>query len=143
MSFPTPNRADHLAFVRIEGWSVVKNARGKNVGHHNTFELPLPDGRILRTRISKPQDKSRTYGKSLWNSILRDQLDVTEQVFWDCVQHKILPQRGTPEPAPESIPVDLYHLLTAKAGLGDAQVRAMTRDQAIAAATEYWSRPTF
>lgn len=43
-----------------------------------------PDGRVLRTRVSHPVDRT-DYGKSLWSHILRDQLEVSEAQFWECV----------------------------------------------------------
>lgn len=140
MNWPVATRQDHLQFCRIEQWREVRNATGGKVGAHITFVLPLDDGRILRTRISHPPTKSKTYGKSIWAHILRDQLDVTEEQFWDCVKSKILPPRSVPPPPRQGIPADLYRLLTVQAGLPESDVRAMTKAEAVAAATAYWQR---
>lgn len=139
MSWPAGNRKDHLAFCRIEGWTQTHAATGKQTGHHYTFELQLADGRILRTRISHPPSRSAGYGAGIWKHILKDQLDVTEEVFWNCVRHKVLPRRAEPAESRVGIPVDLFRLLTGPAGLPEREVLAMTKEQAIAAAAEYWS----
>lgn len=139
MTWPAASRKDHLRFCQHESWQEVRKATGGRVNHHITFQLPLPDDRILRTRISHPPNKD-TYGASLWKRILRDQLDVDEAAFWACVRDKVLPQRGVPPPERQGVPVDLYRLLTGTAGLPECDVRAMTREQAIAAAQEHWRR---
>nr|WP_246308711.1 cytotoxic translational repressor of toxin-antitoxin stability system [Kineosphaera limosa] len=128
-----------MRFCENEGWQEVGRATGGRVNHYLTFQLPLPDGRVLRTRISDPPNKD-TYGAGLWKRILRDQLDVDEAAFWACVRDNVPPPRGMPTPERESIPVDLYRLLIGKAGLSEREVSAMTRDEAITAVATYWSR---
>jgi hypothetical protein len=82
------------------GWLDLA-ARGRTGTHYVTYELGLPDGRILRTRISHPVDRN-AYGSSLWSHILRDQLGVSEEEFWACVRDGIKPDRGVPEAPPEA-----------------------------------------
>jgi hypothetical protein len=110
------------------------------VRHHVTYELHLHDGRILRTRISHPPDRT-TYGKSLWSHVLRDQLDVTEAELWACVHDKVKPDRGKPTVPAEALPADLVHLLITRLDLSEAEVATMTRAEAIARMQEHWSRP--
>lgn len=81
MSWPAPTRADHDTFCRTEGWTRVRDATGHTGTQHITDELSLPDGRILRTRISHPPNRT-TYGLRMWAHILRDQLCVDEATFW-------------------------------------------------------------
>lgn len=83
MSWPQPSRKDHDAFCRHEEWERVRDAVGRKGTHHVTYELNLPDGRVLRTRVSRPVDRS-DYGPNLWGHILRDQLEVDEATFWAC-----------------------------------------------------------
>lgn len=141
MSWPAPTRKDHEAFCAIEGWQRVRDARGRTGTHHVTYELALPDGRILRTRISHPVDRSG-YGPSLWSHILRDQLQVTEAEFWATVQEKSKPARGAPESPARALPADVVHLLISRAGLAEAEVAAMTKDQAVARLQQYWTDGT-
>lgn len=110
MSVPAATRSDHKKFCTTEGWVEKHNARGKKGSHHLTFTLSLPDGRVLRTRISHPPDSKDGYAPSTWKHILRDQLDVTEDQFWNCVKDKVLPPRCVPPPSNRGIPVDLYRL---------------------------------
>jgi len=133
-SRPPPTRDAHATFVRTEGWQPVAST------HHETHELELHDGRVLRTRISRPPDRT-THGPSLWAHVLRDQLDVTEQEFWDCVRDGVAPDRGapqTPDPA-ATIPAEVVHLLVERVGLTREQVAALGRDGAITRLNEYWA----
>jgi hypothetical protein len=97
VNWPEPTRERHEQFCKAEEWERVRDARGRTGTHHITYELAIPDGRILRTRVSHPVDRTG-YGPSMWAHILRDQLNVTEGVFWACVLDAKLPDRGTPEP---------------------------------------------
>lgn len=136
------SRADHHKFCRFEGWEQVRNSRGQAVGHHLTYELGMPDGRILRTRISRPGNNT-TYGPSLWSTILKDQLAVIEDEFWACVDGKQLPDRGSASsqlPA-RALPAQLVFQLLHDAGLPEEQVARMTLEEATAVMVEHWSRP--
>jgi len=138
VTWPQPTRKDHDTFCRIEQWRQVRDARGRTGTHHVTYELDLPDGRILRTRISHPVDRT-DYGPRLWRHILRDQLEVDEPVFWSCVHDGVKPQRGMPAPSRESLPADLVHLLLSRVGLTEAEVSVMSRADAIDRVQRYWS----
>ncbi|WP_433516983.1 cytotoxic translational repressor of toxin-antitoxin stability system [Nonomuraea sp. CA-143628] len=137
MSWPQPTRDHHDSFCRIEGWRQVRNARGGTGTHNVTYELDLPDGRILRTRISHPVDRS-TYGPGIWSHILRDQLQVDEATFWACVQNDVKPDRGVPEPPSEALPADLVFMLISRVGLDEMAVAAMSKDEAIVRLQKYW-----
>ena len=108
--WPQPTRQDHDKFCDVEVWTPVRDARGRTGTQHVTYELNLPDGRILRMRISHPPDRT-AYGSSLWSHILRDQLAVSEEEFWRCVRDGVKPDRGVPEAPPEALPADLVYLL--------------------------------
>lgn len=138
MSWPAPTRRNHEAFCAIEGWQRVRDARGRTGTHHVAYELALPDGRILRTRISHPVDRSG-YGASLWSHILRDHLQVTEDEFWVTVKEKKRPDRGVPEPPAQALPAEVVHLLISRVGLTETEVAAMTKDQAVTRLQRYWT----
>lgn len=135
---PAPTRDHHRAFCDREGWVEPVNAKGRSVAHHVTLELALHDGRILRTRISRPVDRS-TYGPSIWSHILRDQLDVTPDEFWACVGDGRLPDRGAPVAPRASLPASLVFQLMREVGLTADAVAAMTRDQAVSRMEEFWT----
>ena len=114
--YPAATREDHDDFCVTEKWQLVRGASGQPVRHHRTYELALWDGRILRTRISKPVDRS-TYATGMWAHILRNQLAVDADAFWACVRDKTLPDRGAPEVATRKEPLPLY-LVRALSELG-------------------------
>lgn len=138
VTWPQPTREAHEKFCRAEQWTQVRDAGGRTGTHHVTFELVLADGRMLRTRVSHPVDRT-AYGPSMWSHILRDQLDVTEDEFWRCVQDGILPKRGIPDVPSAALPADLVYLLINRVGLGEADVAGMTKDQAVARLNRYWT----
>ena len=138
MTWPAPTREDHEAFCKTEGWQPVRDARGKTGTHHVTYELHLHDGRILRTRISHPVNRD-TYGPRMWAHILRDQLDADQAAFWTCVRDGTKPDRGEPEAPAGVLPADLVHLLLTRVRLSEAEVAAMSKDQAIARMQQYWA----
>ena len=137
LSYPAPTRRDHLRFCEIEGWYVVRSGTGKRSSHHETYELELPDGRILRTRISRPPDRTG-YGPALWSHILRDQLQTSPEEFWLCVRTGEPPARGA-RPAPQdAIPTDLVHMLKNRVGVSDEELAKMSRQAAVERAQQYW-----
>ena len=124
-----------MQFVVNEGWQQVPST------HHETYELGLADGRVLRTRISRPPNKT-TYGARMWAHILRDQLDVTADEFWTCVSDGVAPDRTSGDLVDEvddAIPVDVVNLLVSRVGLTRRDLVGMTRQEAIARLNEFWS----
>ncbi len=141
MTHPTPTRADHERFCKVEGWTSVRNARGKKTNHHATYELALPDGSILRTRVSHPVDRS-DYGPELWSHILRDQLRVSEDEFWDCVDNGVQPSRGAPQVPSHSLPAELVFQLVVKFRVPEAEVAAMDKERAVSLLQNFWLHGT-
>jgi hypothetical protein len=137
VKYRAPTRADHQRFCEVEGWRLVRNARGRSGTHHVTYELPLHDGRVLRTRISHPPDRS-TYGASLWAHILRDQLAVTDDEFWACVDRGKLPERGEPQQPPAAIPSEVVYSLVVRFRVPEDEVARMTKTEAIARLQQLW-----
>jgi hypothetical protein len=136
------SRREHQRFCEIEGWTEVLNARGKPTQHHITYELLLGDGQILRTRISRPANTD-IYGKSLWAHILNDQLYVTAETFWQCVDNKHLPDRtpATEKPDTKTLPASLAYQLVNTLHLTNEQIEALTIEVAVQRMTEYWAQP--
>ncbi|MEO9248791.1 cytotoxic translational repressor of toxin-antitoxin stability system [Citricoccus nitrophenolicus] len=88
-----------------------------------TYKLALHDGRVLRTRISRPVASKGEYSRSMWSHVLKEQLDVTADEFWACARDGSLPDRGTPETreAPNAVPLHLVRELT-RLGVPEGQV---------------------
>lgn len=129
---PPASREDHDAFCTTEGWTLVRGASGRPVKHHRTYELTLWNGRILRTRISRPVDRSQ-YAPSMWSHILREQLEVDSVAFWACVRDGLRPDRGEAKPAQPKKTMPLF-LLRELQRLGIAESRILTLDAGEAAA---------
>lgn len=134
----TATRKDHERFCTTEGWTERKRATGKRGTHHVNYEFALPDGRVLFTRISHPVDRT-DYGPSLWAHILRDQLLVSDEEFWACVKDRVIPDRGGREVARETIPVTIVRTLVTDAHIPEADVRAMTKAEAIQRLAEFYT----
>lgn len=133
-----PSREDHDDFCTTEGWSLVRGATGKPVTHHCTYEFALGDGRVLRTRISRPVDRTQ-YRRSMWSHILRSQLEVTEGEFWRCVDEGVLPRRTRrPSPPRRSLPLHVVEGL-ARHGISPQEIGAMTEEEATERLHRLWS----
>lgn len=88
--------------------------------------------------MSRPPDRT-DYGKNLWRHILRDQLAVSEEEFWGCVQDGRLPQRGkSPRPEQDPIPTGVLWQLINSVGLPETEVAAMTKEEAIERLNQFW-----
>lgn len=128
--YPAATREHHDDFCSTENWELVRGATGKPVSHHRTYELSLWDGRILRTRISKPVN-STTYGRTMWAHILSQQLLVEAKTFWDCVQNQKLPDRGAPQAVTVREPIPLYLVRAlSKEGVGEDTILSLTAAEA-------------
>lgn len=141
MSRPA-SRREHQKFCQTEGWELVRDAQGQAVRRHITYRLAPADGRIVRTRISRPGNNER-YGPTLWLHILGPhQLDVTEDDFWRCVEERARP--GPPGAArnipADALPADLVYQLLSKLKLSEERVAALGRQEAVDLLVGYWSR---
>lgn len=139
MSHPAPTRTAHQRFCETEGWQVVRSAIGKRNTHHDTYELSLASGDVLRTRVSRPANK-QTYGPKMWAHILRDQLNVTEHEFWDCADRGVVPDRGgafTKEP--RGVPTQVLYQLKHRVGLPESEIAALSLSEAIERLNEFWA----
>jgi hypothetical protein len=104
---PVATREHHDKFCETEGWELVRGATGPPVRHHRTYELTLWNAHVLRTRISRPVNGT-TYSTSMWAHILKDQLAVSADEFWACVNTQVLPDRGEPETKAPKAALPLY-----------------------------------
>jgi hypothetical protein len=139
-TFPAATRADHARFCEIDDWEWRTSGCGRTGSDHVKYQLTLPDGRVLITRISHPPGR-QTYGPSMWAHILRDQLDVDEATFWACVNKRVIPTRGAPPIPSASLPASLVHTLIHQVGLASEVVGTMTPEEAVARVNDYWTTP--
>ena len=134
---PAPDRRIHLRFCTVERWQIVTDAAGRPVSHHATYKLAVPSGEAYRTRISHPINRT-TYAPSMWAHILRDQLHVTPDEFWSCVDDGVLPDRGAIAIPDAALPIRLVSELVHTLGLSREQIVGVTKEQAVELIAEYW-----
>jgi hypothetical protein len=131
---------DLKTYVERDGWAEVPSlTRGRRrTGDHWRYKQDLPDGRVLRTKVS--HDLRAEIGEDLLHHIVRDQLETTIERFRDVVQGRA--QKGERPAAPEVRPVPgwLVVRLIKTVGLPEDQVRTMTEPEAAAAWLAYRSR---
>ncbi len=130
---PLATFGDLKTFVEHDGWTEEPNlARGRaQTGDHWRSRKDRPDGTSLRTKVS--HSLRDEIGIDLFKHILRDQLQVTEDRFWDVVRGGVTEVVEAPPRQAATIPGWLVQRLILTAGLRDADVRAMTVDEAHAA----------
>lgn len=127
--FPSMTKLDHRSFCETEGWVEVRGATGKRVKHHLTYQFNLWDGGTLRTHISNPINKV-SYGKKIASKILKVDLRVSTSVFWQCVKHKVMRDRGTPKrDKSQAMPIYLYRELQ-KLGVTATEFEGMNEEKA-------------
>lgn len=134
---PAATRDDHDTFCTTENWTLVRGATGQPVSHHRTYKLELPDQRVLRTRISKPVDRS-DYSRGMWSTILREQLEVSNDEFWACVRDRELPARSAAPEQRKGIPYYLLRQLIDKAGFDPIDAAELSEDEAKQAIAAHW-----
>jgi len=138
---PQPRWSDLRRFCEIDGWEARGRTRG-GTGDHFRYRKFLPDGRILRTKASHGNDEIGD--ARLWHHILRDQLELESQdAFWEALRSGQPVLRAAAEPAPPtgpSIPTWVVSGLL-KAGIAEAEIRAMSPEQAHHRLQELWSQP--
>jgi len=128
---PTWGRVEQ--FCRIDGWAEARRT------DHVFFEKVLDDGTVLRTHRSFASTKTMSPGR--FKAILRSQLQVSGDDFWralDTGQPVVRPSK-VPEDVPR-LPLYLVRVLT-KLGKGDAEIAALSVEEAERIVHEEWSRP--
>lgn len=69
-----PTFGDLKRYCEKTGWVLVRNT------DHWYYEKLLPDGTLLRTRVSHAVH--REIPRGLWSKILKNQLRISEEEFW-------------------------------------------------------------
>jgi hypothetical protein len=102
---------------------------------------------ILRSRCSHPIDNTEIGDPGLWRIILADQLMVTAEEFWACVDSGELPKRGgdgrglageaEPEPDPPLSP-SLARGLQQHLGLSGEDLEGISQEQGEALLSQHW-----
>lgn len=133
---------DLEAYLERDGWIPEANLARvrRRTGDHRRYRKELPDGSILRTKVSHALGEE--IGIGLFKHILRDQLRVDEARFWAIVRGGAQPAAGAEAPRRDTIPAWLVERLMTTVGITEAQLRSLTRDEALERWEAFISRPT-
>lgn len=115
---------------RDGGWKEIPNlARGRRrVGDHWRYRKTLPDGTVLRTKVSHTLGDE--IGPDLLSHIVRDQLRTTMEHFRDVVAGRATSDAATAKPQVEPIPGWLVTRLIYSVGIPEDEVRGMSAEEA-------------
>lgn len=133
-----PTYAEHRRFCEVDGWQDKDAGSKKPKGDHHRYVKVLPDGRPLYTGVSHGSGEYRS--RSFWRMILREQLEVTEEQFWNAVENGVVPIRANAEPEPpgdDPLPMELVTQLRYAVGLPIHVIGSMTLEEAEAALSEW------
>lgn len=132
-SYRPATRIEHEKFCTTEKWKLLAT------NHHTTFTLDLADGRILRTRVSHPVNRT-SYAQSMFAHILRNQLDCTKEDFFECVDNKVLPPRpSAPNAQKQGLKLSLVYQLKRELKLSDPEIAGLTESEAKQMLADYYS----
>jgi hypothetical protein len=133
---------DLQAYVERDGWTEepsLSRAR-RRTGDHRRYTKELPDGTILRTKVSHALGDE--IGTDLFKHILRTQLRVDEAQFWTVVRGRGSVAEDAPPPRLTTVPAWLVQRLLFTVGLPEAEVRRLTPEQALELWKTFISRTT-
>lgn len=76
----------------------------------------------------------------MWSAILRDQLRVTNDEFWDCVQNRVLPDRGgaVATSNPKALPLHILSELIDRLGMTPEDAIQLSLHDALDRLNKYW-----
>ncbi len=124
-----PTFDDIRRFCEIDEWTIKTSARGKT-GDHDRYVKHLPDGRILRTKAS--HSKEQIKDPDLWHRIWKEQLGLENaDRFWNALAtRKPVVRAAQVSPPSRGIPEWLVQRLIQTVGLSEADVLALSQDEA-------------
>jgi hypothetical protein len=138
---PPPSYDDLRRFCELDGWEELSRVRG-GTGDHRRYRKVLPDGTILRTKVS--HGKGEIGDPGLWRRIWREQLGLaSEEEFWRALREGRGVDRGgvsQSPPAGPSIPGWVVDGLL-RAGVDGADLRGLTADEARRRLEDIWAQP--
>ena len=119
-------------FCKRDGWQHIRSA------DHQFYRKVLGDGTVLETHISFSSNKTMSPGRFM--SVLRTQLKVSQEDFWDTLRTgKPAPRPSTPLAEPRRHEGWVIQVLTLQLDLGLSQIEQLTPEQAMQLIYDYWS----
>ena len=136
----SPTWADIKAFLAADGWrELPSGARGGSSADHIFYEKALPDGRVLQTHVSHSANKSLSAGR--FREILRHQLEVSKDAFWEAIRTSTPVDRPAPVEAPEphQHPAWVVAVLVGKLHMTGEDIAKLSPDEAQARVQQFWT----
>ncbi|HEX9890416.1 MAG TPA: hypothetical protein VGA69_13105 [Nitriliruptorales bacterium] len=134
MRYPTWN--DIRRFCEVDGWEATHEQRQRKRRDHDRFRKHLPDGTVLRTKASHGKDEIGD--ADLVNHIIRRQLQVTHEEFWDAVDDGTPPARSRSQQVPVEDAAPAHDLedwlavnLAVNVGLSDEEIASISAEDAM------------
>lgn len=127
---PIPDKKDLRRFCELDGWEETE----ATTPDHYRYRKRLPDGRVLRTKVSRGRGPI-VRNPGLWTSVWRRQLDLqSEDEFWEVLKTREPASRGEPtaEPPEPQMEAWLFEALVLTYDVDEEKVRAMNADDALA-----------
>ena len=141
MTATSPTWGDIRDFLRADDWrELPPGERGGTQSDHIWFEKVLPDGKVLRTKISHAKQMTVSAGR--FRAVARHELEVSTEELWECIR------RGEPvdRPAPVEEPVYqhpawIVNVLSGQLHMSDDDIAKLGAQEAERLVHEHWSRP--
>lgn len=126
-----PTLKELRRFVEVEGWEDKDARSGKSKGDHHRYVFTTPAGERLYTKISHGKDEIRS--PKLFTIILKDQLCIDEEQFWNAVDNGVKPKRPMPESIEERAGIDakLAGNLINKVGMAQKDLVGLSQTEAV------------
>lgn len=142
MTPAAPTWGDVEDFLGADGWRrLEKGERGGGRSRHVFYEKTLDDGRVLQTHISHSRQKTLSPGR--FSSVLRYQLEVSREQFWECIR--------TQGPVDRPVELDtgpieheawVVAVLVGELHMTADQIAGLSEEEARTLVQDHWSRPT-
>lgn len=136
MSAPsrTPSWREIEEFCRIDGWTLIRET------DHRFFQKVLASGEVLETHTSFSGGGTMSQGR--FSAILRTQLRVSREQFWEALRTSEPVER--PAPIEEEKPKHrlwVIQVLKHELGRTEAEIEQLAVEEAEGLVYEHWSRP--
>lgn len=131
-----PTWGDLAKFCKADQWNPPRQTK------HAVYTKVLADGTSLMMETSRGKD-SENIGHGLFHFILREELQVSEDEFWQAIKTgkpAARPAHPAPAPAAPKPGAGMVFQLRRYLHLTDAQIEPLSKDDAIRMLQEYYSR---
>ncbi len=123
-----PTYKEIRKFVEVEGWVNKDSASKKKTGNHFRFTFVTLDGQSLYIFIS--HGRGQIQDPKLFAHILRSELKVSANQFWDAVDHGNIPIRSRQSGNSSMIEYKLMSKLLKIAGVSPSKLERISQVEA-------------